>query len=88
MKRSEDFVKRVIFDDVFLVPIGEASKKISGLVSLNETCAFVYDCFSEDITADEIVKKVTERYDVDYDTAKNDVEECLEGFIEAGIIVY
>ncbi len=87
MKISSNFIKREIFGDVFLVPIGEASKKINGLVSLNEVCAFIYDCFTEECMSEDVVKKVTEHYDVDESTARKDIEECVKGFVENGIII-
>ena len=87
MKLSGNFIKREIFGEFFLVPIGEVANNVNGLVALNEVSAFIFDCLENECSADDLAKKITEYYDVDFETAKKDAEECVEGLAEIGVVV-
>ena len=43
MKILKQLSKRKIVDDVILVPIGDTSLKLKGLITLNETGEFLWD---------------------------------------------
>lgn len=80
------FVKRQIFDDIFLVPVGEAAAKFNGLIMINEIASYIFDLLPECGSAEEIAAKLTEKYDVDSERAKNDVEAFLGQLKENDII--
>lgn len=86
MKINYEFVKRKIFDEYYLVPIGEAAEKFKGIIAINEVSSFIFDCLPECSSADEIAKKLTEIYDTDEKTAVSDIEEFLNILREQGIV--
>lgn len=86
MKINYEFVKRDIAGDTFLVPIGEAVKKFSGLFALNEVGSFIWDKLPEAEDEDAVVAAVLEEYETTPDEAKADVSEFLSKLREMGII--
>ena len=42
---------------------------------------------SNDISEEEIVKAIVEKYEVDYDTAKEDIKNILDSLRKAGVIL-
>ena len=81
-----EFIRRDIAGETFLVPIGEASKKYSGLIAVNELGAFIWDALPEAENAASIVKKICEEYEVEEEEAAKDTEEFLGKLREMEII--
>ncbi|MGN1203150.1 MAG: PqqD family protein [Eubacterium sp.] len=78
MKIKSGFAKREIAGSNIVVPVGRKSREFNGMITLNDSGSFFWDCFCSDITVDEVVKKVTDEYDVDEGTARRDIE----GFVK------
>lgn len=75
MKLKEGFVTQQMGDEQIMVATGAAN--FSGLVRSNATAAFIVDCLSEDVTAEQVVAKMLERYDVSQELAAADVQKIL-----------
>lgn len=86
MKVNYEFVTRKIFDDYFLVPIGEAAAKFQGIIAINEVTSFIFECLPVCKSAKEIADKLLERYDTDAETVTADTEEFLAMLREQGVI--
>lgn len=78
MKIKKGFAKRKIAGSVIVVPVGLKSKEFNGMITLNESGSFFWDCFCKDITIDDAVKKITAEYEVDEATARKDVEKFVK----------
>lgn len=78
MKIKDGFAKREIAGSYIVVPVGNTIMDFNGMITLNESGSFFWDCFKNDITVDEAVEMVTEEYDVDRQTAKNDIENFVK----------
>lgn len=78
MKIKSGFAKRNIAGSNIVVPVGSKSVDFNGMITLNESGAFFWDCFCKDITVDDAVKMVTAEYDVDAEKAREDIE----GFVK------
>ena len=77
MKIKEGFAKRNIAGSEIVVPVGENALQFNGMITLNESGAFFWDCLKEETTKEEIVKKVLEIYDVTPEKANEDVEKFI-----------
>ncbi len=86
MKIRKELVKRTIAGDVILVPVGNASLELKGLLTLNETGESIWDLLPQCKTVDEIVEKMLEEYDVDEAVLRADVEAILSQLRELEII--
>lgn len=78
MKIKDGFAKREIAGSYIVVPVGNTIMDFNGMITLNESGSFFWDCFKKDITVDEAVEMVTEEYEVDRQTAKNDIENFVK----------
>ena len=69
-----------------IVTVGEASKKLNGIISLNEQATLIFKCIDQGLTKEQIVAKMLEIYDVDEKVLLNDVEKAINSFKEIGAI--
>ena len=60
------------------MPVGEATIDFNGMMSLNETGAFLFEKMIEGTTKEQLIEQLMSQYEIDADTAKNDVEEFIE----------
>lgn len=86
MKIRYEFVKREIAGETFLVPVGEAAKRYSGLFALTEVAALIWDNLpaAEDDRA--LTDLILREYDVTEEQASADVAEFLAKLREMEII--
>ncbi|MBQ7741205.1 MAG: PqqD family protein [Eubacterium sp.] len=78
MKIKDGFAKRNIAGSNIVVPVGSASKAFNGMITLNDSASFFWDCFLNDITIDDAVKMVCDEYDVDESRARADIESFIK----------
>lgn len=72
MKIKKGFAKRNIAGENIVVPLG-SKNEFNGMITLNETGSFLWDCLCKNTTVEKVAKKVVDEYDVDLDTAISDV---------------
>lgn len=78
MKIKNGFAKREIAGSNIVVPVGRTSKEFNGMITLNNSASFFWDCFCKDITIDEAVQKVVNEYEIDEQTARKDIENFVD----------
>lgn len=86
MKIKNGFVLRELFDSYIIVPTDKARLGFNGMVSFNETGAFIWRSLEQGLELDEIVSAVMLRYDVDGVTAARDVNAFCAKLSEAGLV--
>ena len=86
MKVLKKLVKRNIAGDIILIPGGDASLEIKGLIMLNETGEFLWDSLEAAGCEDELAAMLAAEYDVDTATAEADTKVFLQKLKELGII--
>ena len=70
MTIKKQLVKRNIAGDVILVPVGDSSLTLKGLITLNETAEFIWDRLADAADAAELAAAMCEEYDIDAATAR------------------
>lgn len=78
MRLNCKFTVRNIMDEYVVVPVGESALKVSGLLTTNEVGAFVLDALREEISGEQLLEKVLAEFDVDAQTAEQDLKELLQ----------
>ena len=73
MRRNELFLLREAADMTVILPVGPASNRFPGMISVNETGAFLWDLLETDQTPDTLAQALTGAYEVDLPQAKTDV---------------
>ncbi|MDO4747946.1 MAG: PqqD family protein [Eubacteriales bacterium] len=77
MKLVKGFHIRNIADEILAVPTGEVAKVLSGLVTLNETGAFLFGLLIEEQSEESLLKALVTKYDVSEEDAEKDIAEFI-----------
>lgn len=77
---------RKIADECMLIPTGKAAQNFNGVMTLNETAAFVWDNLDDAGSRERLVELVVENYDVEQEAAHKDVCGLVDAMIQLGMI--
>ncbi len=69
-----------------IVTVGEATKKLNGIISLNEQATLIFKCIDKGFTKEQIVEEMLKIYDANEEIIKRDVEVAINKFKEIGAI--
>ena len=69
-----------------IIAVGEASKKLNGIITLNETATKVFKYIENGLTFDEIVDKMLEEFDVERCVLEKDINSVISEFKKTGVI--
>ena len=86
MRIKKGFAKREIAGSNIVVPVGKNSLEFNGMITLNDSGSFFWDCLCRDTTIDEVVERVTAEYDVDAQRARKDVEAFVKMLEENNLL--
>ncbi len=86
MKIKKDFVLRHVVDTWMVMPIGEQSSKLGGMLTLSESGVILWKALEQDCNMDVLTKALTDEYDVTVDKARADAAKFVENLIQLGCI--
>ncbi|MBN2165319.1 MAG: PqqD family protein [Marinilabiliaceae bacterium] len=84
--KSEDIVVKQLSGEIVIVPLSNDIVKMSEIFTLNEVGAFIFTLFDGKKNVSSIIKNVLAEFDVDNNTAQNDVVEFVELALKKNII--
>ena len=86
MKVQKEFVLREIAGDYVIIPTGKTVLSFNGLITVNEVGADLWKMLQSEVTFDDLLHGILESYDVDEETAREDIREFLDTLIEGGVL--
>lgn len=86
MKIKNGFILRKFADKIVAVATDEMSDYDNTFIKMNSTGEFVWNVMQNDVTYDFIIKSLLDKYDIDEETAKNDLDEFLATIKKAGLL--
>ncbi len=86
MKIREGFVLRQVADATIVVPSGTASLDFNGMITLNETGAFLWKLLESDTDEEAMVSAMLKEYDVDEKTAKAGISKFVARLKNEGLL--
>ena len=86
MKIKEGFVLREVAGTIVVVPTGNLVNEFQGMINLNETGKFIWELLASNVEVSEISAKLVEKYKIDENKAKEDVEKFIQKMKDAKII--
>ena len=86
MKAANNIILREIAGESILVPVGAMARKIHGMISLSESGRLLWDCLQKDSSKEELIQALLAEYDVDEQTAREDVSAFLERLSGLGLL--
>lgn len=85
-KKLPGIIARRAGDEYVLVPVTDNIADMTGMYTLNETGAFIWDRIDGAVSAGEISEALAAEYGEDLETTGRDVLECLEELKQYNII--
>lgn len=86
MKIKSGFIMRKINDVNVVVPVGAAAEGFSAMITLNGSGAFLWGLLEKDVTEEQLLSAMLERYDIDEATARRDIDVFLTKARNEGIL--
>ena len=87
MKTRKGYTLRSLGKEFILVADGFEAVDFSRMISMNESAAFLWkEVEDNDFDADFLTNLLMDNYDIDRETAQNDVASMLKSWSDAGII--
>lgn len=88
MKLKSGFVLREVCGQKVIVAEGLEAVDFGHLISLNDSAANIWQIAQQqgDFTVDSIAQKICQQYDIDLNTAQNDIKSLLESWKNLGIV--
>ena len=77
-KLKAKFVAREVGNEMILVPLTGNVAQMSELFTLNETARFIWQNITENSTIADIEYLMTNEFDIDTETAKEDIEKFMK----------
>jgi hypothetical protein len=77
MKIKKGFILKQIANQHVVFPVGEATINFNGMITLNNTAKILFEAMQSEQTVDSLVKLLTDKFDVDKDTATKDVNDFI-----------
>lgn len=86
MKKKKGFNLRNVCGENIIVAEGIENIDFSKIISMNETAAYLWTAVGDKpFTVDDLTSLLTDEYEVDAETARNDVGEMAKQWLQAGI---
>ena len=86
MKIKENYVMREVAGQAIVIAVGEESKKFKGMINLNRTGKDVWTGLEKGLNLAEIVKRMADDYEVDENTAMQDIESMVNRLLKIGVL--
>lgn len=87
MRLKDDFILHNTGEDFVIIATGEVTKNFNGIIKLNNMGGEIVGLLTTDISEEEIIKAIVEKYEVEYATAKEDIRNLLDSLRKAGVIL-
>lgn len=86
MKIKDGFVVREIADSIVVVPTSDLLKEYRGMLTLNQSGQFIWKLLQNEVTEEELIAKLAEKYHLKHEKAKTDIEAFLNTLREKKIL--
>ena len=87
MRVDKEFILREIAGEYVIIPTGKTVLTFNGLISMNEIGVLLWNMLQNDVTIDDLVQGVLDEYDVDEETAREDIQEFIDELVKGQILV-
>ena len=86
MKIREGFLLRSVAGNNVVVPIGQATLDFNGMMSLNETGAFIFSKMLDGTTKEQLIEDLISEYEVEREIAQKDVDDFIKKVEGEGLL--
>lgn len=87
IRRNPDFLLRDVAGTLVIVPVGAAVSAFPGMITVNSTGAYLWELLEKEQTEESLILALTQRYEVDAETAGADVSAFLKKLNPTGALI-
>ena len=84
MKIKEGYILKSVAGSYVIVPVSNPHFK--AIISVNDTGAFIFNQLKDERNIDALVKEVVNEYEIDEQSAKEDVKAYVDALSKAGLL--
>ena len=84
MTKHPELILRTIAGESVLIPTGKLASVFNGMISLNGVAAFIWEQMDQVDSREQMVQMILDRYEIDEETARKDVNRFLDTAIQVG----
>ena len=86
MKLKAKYILRTVADKIVAIAIEQGGNDTDGVITLNETGAFLWKLLEQDTNVDEMTAALLNEYEADEETARADILAFCDRLDEVGIL--
>ena len=86
LKLDKEYILRQIGDDYIIVPVGKAALSFNGMITVNETGAFLWEQLVKGTSKEGLLETLMETYEVIQEEAERDIDEFLDVLYKNNIL--
>lgn len=86
MRIKKDFMLCSMAGENVVVPVGEASAKLKGVINLNESGSILWKTLSDGADMQQLIAALTTNYGISSEEAEQDVNDFLTTLRKVGCI--
>lgn len=86
MKLKEGILIHEVDGQFVAVDAGEGRERFHGILKMNATGYFVAKILQSGASLDDVVKAMTEKYEVSEEVARKNAEKVIDAFSRAGLV--
>lgn len=85
-KANPDFLLREVAGEAVLIPVGEAGVFENSVISLNDTCSFLWKLFQEPRTEEEVIAEAKKEYSDPDGEMEQGIRSFIEEYVKYGLL--
>ncbi len=86
MRIKDGFILKNVVGEWIVMPRGDNIKSFEGAIVLNEVAAFIWKRLESPISKDDLLAAVLSEYEIDENSAQNDIDSLLSKIDSLGIL--
>lgn len=85
-RANPDFLLREVAGEAVLIPVGEAGVFENSVISLNDTCSFLWKLFQEPRTEEEVIAEAKKEYSDPDGEMEQGIKNFIEEYVKYGLL--
>lgn len=85
-KANPDFLLREVAGEAVLVPVGDAGIFENSVISLNETCSFLWELFQEPRTEEDVIAEARKEYSDPDGEMEQGIKDFIREYLKYGLL--
>lgn len=87
MRHKENFLLQNVGGENLLVPLGAEVMDINGIITLNETAAYIWSILDNDCSENDLAMAVSSQFSVNHEQALIDIRQFVDILETKGLLL-